>query len=78
MEKIAIFVFLNCQYKVGISAKYFFPFISFYFVKFITVTRKFGTKTYDNYYVLKELICQDKYKKMKLKLKYKMPDVNFV
>ena len=33
--------FLNYrQHKIGISASYFFPFISF--VKFIVVTHKFG------------------------------------
>ena len=37
--------FLNYQqHKIGISAKYFFPFISF--VIFIVITHRFGGKCY--------------------------------
>ena len=43
-----------------------------FFVKYIIVTHKFGGKiqlnVLINYYELKELICQDKYKKIQLKL----------
>ena len=76
---------LNCQqYKVGISANFFFPFISL--IEFIVDTHEFWCKMLFNFVInnneLKELMCQDKYKKIKLKLKHKNAKsantVNFV
>ena len=54
--------FLNYQqHEVGVFANYFFPFISF--VKFVVVTHRWKMlpNLLINYYVLNELICQDKY-----------------
>ena len=57
------------QHKLGIPANYFFPFISI--VKSIKVAYEFGEKVLldllIHYDVLKELICPDKYRKIKLK-----------
>ena len=57
------------QHKLGIPANYFFPFISI--VKSIKLAYEFGEKVLldlmIHYDVLKELICQYKYGKIKLK-----------
>ena len=63
--------FLNYhQHKVGISAIYIFPLVSFVKFTMSKVCCKMFLNLLINYYVL-EMICQDMYKKIKLKLKHK-------
>ena len=56
--------------------KVFFPFV--FFVNFILITQNFSEMLpylLINYYPWKKVMWQDKYKKIKLKRKYKLPDL---